>query len=225
MVEATNGTVDVLDRVRRALGRTGPLGEAPVPPGIPEHVVRLVHTDLGLPELFTKRAEENKMHVTGVSVERLAGEVAAFLRAQDCRKIAMPESALLEKVGLHRGLKAAGLEVRKWGEMTLDEIYDFDCGVTDVYCAVAETGSLVIRSSSQHGRSLSLVPNIYVAILEPKNFVADLVDLFEKMKADGVAEGGGATHIITGPSKTADIEMNLVVGVHGPRVVQVFLLQ
>jgi L-lactate dehydrogenase complex protein LldG len=151
--------------------------------------------------------------------------VAIFLHAQNCKRIAMPESAFLEKVGLYKGLKAAGLEVRKWGEMTLDEVYDADCGVTDVYCAVAETGSLVIRSSPEHGRALSLVPNVHVAILEPKNFVADLVDLFEKMKADRVAEAGGATHIITGPSKTADIEMNLVVGVHGPRIVQLFLLQ
>lgn len=216
---------DVLAKVRRALGRTGPLTEAPAPPYIAEHVVRLVHTDLGLPELFTKRAEENKMHVTGVAVGQLAAEVAAFLRSQNCKSIAMPGSAFLEKVGLYRGLKDAGLEVRRWGEMTLDEAYDVDCGVTDVYCAVAETGSLVVRSSPEHGRSISLVPNVHVAVLEPKNFVADLVDLFEKMKADGVAESGGATHIITGPSKTADIEMNLVVGVHGPRVVQVFLLK
>ena len=224
MSEATEAS-DVMSKVRRALGRTEPLREPPTPPAIPEHVVRLVHTDLGLPELFTKRAEENKMHVTGVSVEQLAAEVASFLRSQGCKRIAMPESAFLEKVGLYRGLKAAGLDVRKWGEVTLDEVYEVDCGVTDVYCAVAETGSLVIRSSPEHGRALSLVPNVHVAVLEPKNFVADLVDLFEKMKADRVAEAGGATHIITGPSKTADIEMNLVVGVHGPRVVQIFLLQ
>jgi len=225
MGDATEASDDVLSKVRKALGRTTPLREPPTPPAIPEHIVRLVHTDLGLPELFTRRAEENKMHVTGVAVEKLAESVAAFLRSQNCRTIAMPDSAFLEKVGLYRGLKDAGLNVRRWSEMTLDEVYDVDCGVTDVYCAVAETGSLVIRSSPEHGRSLSLVPNIHVAILEPRNFVADLVDLFDKMKADAVAEAGGATHIITGPSKTADIEMNLVVGVHGPRVVQLFLLQ
>jgi L-lactate dehydrogenase complex protein LldG len=104
--------------------------------------------------------------------------------------------------------------------MTLDELYDFDCGVTDVYAGVAETGSLVIKHSPEHGRALSLVPAVHVAIVEPKNLVGDLVDLFEKLGRDG----GGAT-IITGPSKTADIEMDLVVGGHGPGKVQIYLLR
>ena len=117
-------------------------------------------------------------------------------------------------------LRGAGLEVRTWDRMTLDELYDFDAGVTDVYAAVAETGSLVIKHSPEHGRALSLVPAVHVAIVEPKNLVADLVDLFEKLGRDG----GGAT-IITGPSKTADIEMDLVVGVHGPGKVEIFLMK
>ena len=118
------------------------------------------------------------------------------------------------------GLKRAGFDARTWDQMTLDELYDFDCGVSDVYAAVAETGSLVIKNSPEHGRALSLVPAVHVAIVEPKNLVADLVDLFEKLGRDG----GGAT-IVTGPSKTADIEMDLVVGVHGPGKVQIFLLR
>jgi L-lactate dehydrogenase complex protein LldG len=127
----------------------------------------------------------------------------------------------LERLNVVKGLGAMGFEARVWTEMTLDELYEYDCGVTDVYAAVAETGSLVVRSSADHGRALSLVPAVYVAIVEPKNLLADLVDLFEKMGRDG---GGGAT-IITGPSKTADIEMDLVVGVHGPGKVQVFMLK
>jgi len=100
-------------------------------------------------------------------------------------------------------------------------LYDFDAGVTDVYAAVAETGSLVVRASAGHGRALSLVPPVHVAIVEPKNLLADLVDLFQKMNADSVAS---SVSIISGPSKTSDIEMNLVIGVHGPVVVKVFVL-
>jgi len=212
----------VIDKVRRALGRTAPLSTPPGPPAIPEPLTRLVHTDLGLPGLVAKRAEENKIHVDGVYVEELVPKLAEFLKAQNCRTLILPESPFLEKLNVYDGLKAAGFTVRRWSEATLDEVYDLDCAVTDVYCAVAETGSLVIRAAEGHGRSISLVPDIHVAILQPKDFVPDLVDLFEKMKKDGP---GSSTIIITGPSKTADIEMNLVMGVHGPRLVHVFLLQ
>lgn len=212
---------DVLERVRRALGRREGLKEAPIPPQLPEHIVRLVQSEIGLAELFARRAEENKMHVVGVRVEELVAKVGEYLRGEECRRIALPKSGFLERLNVVKGLGAMGFEARVWTEMTLDELYEYDCGVTDVYAAVAETGSLVVRSSADHGRALSLVPAVYVAIVEPKNLLADLVDLFEKMGRDG---GGGAT-IITGPSKTADIEMDLVVGVHGPGKVQVFMLK
>jgi len=63
---------------------------------------------------------------------------------------------------------------------------------------------------------------VHVAVLEPKNFVPDLVDLFERLAREGP---GQYVVMISGPSKTADIEMNLVTGVHGPKVVQAFVLQ
>jgi L-lactate dehydrogenase complex protein LldG len=216
----TNDENDVMTKVRRALGRREALKEVPVPPELPEHIVRLVQSEIGLAELFARRAEENKMRVVGVGVEELVGKVAEYLRGQACKRIALPRSVFLDRLGVAEGLKRAGFEVRTWDEMTLDELYDYDCGVTDVYAAVAETGSLVIKNSAEHGRALSLVPAVHVAIVEPKNLVGDLVDLFEKLGRDG----GGAT-IITGPSKTADIEMDLVVGVHGPGKVQIFMLR
>jgi L-lactate dehydrogenase complex protein LldG len=194
--------------------------EVPVPPELPEHIVRLVQSEIGLAELFAKRAEQNKMHVVGVGVEELVGKVVECLRGLGCARIALPKSAFLERLGIVEGLRSAGLEARTWDGITLDELYDYDAGVTDVYAAVAETGSLVIKNSAEHGRALSLVPAVHVAIVEPKNLVADLVDFFEKLQRDG----GGAT-IITGPSKTADIEMDLVVGVHGPGRVEIFVLQ
>ncbi len=215
-------TDSVIESVRRALGRNEPLAAAPIPPAINEPLVRLVHSNIGLPELFVDRAKANKMGVEAIYLEELHAKLIEFLKSNDCRLIALPASAFLEKIGVPQALRDAGFQVRLWPEMTLDELYDFDCGVTDVWHAVAETGSLVMRASPEHGRALSLVPRIHVAILEPKNFLPDLVDLFQLLTAEGDFSN---VVIISGPSKTADIEMNLVTGVHGPGVVQLFVLQ
>ena len=217
-----NDHATVLDKVSTALGRTGPLLEPPVPPTISEPLTRLVHSDIGLPELFAERAEENKMHVHACNAEDLMGHLIQFLRDHQCKKIALPVSKLLEGLDVLKHLIDAGFEAKRWDQMTLDELYDYDCGVTDVTYACAETGSLIIRGSANHGRSLSLVPPIHVAILEPRNFLGDLVDVFDRLAKDGDA---GNITFITGPSKTSDIEMNLVVGVHGPCQVQLYVLQ
>src|SRR4051794_40187470 len=152
---------DVLTRVRRALGRPGGGKDAPIPPELPEHIVRLVQSEIGLPELFARRGGGKKKDVgggggggvgggggggvVGVRVEELVGKVVEYLRGLGLARIALPKSLFLERLGVVEGLKRAGLEARTWDEMTLDELYDYDAGLTDVYAAVAETGSLVIK--------------------------------------------------------------------------------
>jgi L-lactate dehydrogenase complex protein LldG len=212
----------VIDRVRKALGRTAPLTTPPVPPTISEPVARLVNSEIGLPELFAKRAADNKMHVDAVDPGEVGGRVAAYLKGKGLTKVAMPVSPLLERLGVAEALRGAGLDVRVWDRMTLDDLYDLDASVTDVTWAVAETGSLVIKSSPVSGRALSLVPLVHVAIVEPRNCIPDLLDLMEILGREGV---GNNVNIVTGPSKTADIEGALVVGVHGPGEVQVYVLQ
>ena len=114
-----------------------------------------------------------------------------------------PASDLLDRLEIPKAIEDAGATVIRWDQSTLDAAYDLDCGITDVYAAVAETGSLVIRPAPGHGRAISLVPPIHVAIVEPGNIVPDLIDLFEKIAA---APRVPNITIITGPSKTADIE-------------------
>ena len=213
---------DVLDNVRRALGRTRTSLIPPTPPAIPEPVARLVHSPIGLPELFNKRATEMKMLVTPVRVDDLAAQMAAFLRERKCRSVMLSDTPLLRKLEIGDALDQAGFEARYWSGVTADGAYDYDAGVTEVDYAVAETGTLVIRHRPEHGRLLSLVPFVHVAVVEPKCFVPDLLDLMEVLRRDGV--GSGVT-MISGPSKTADIEMNVVTGVHGPNVVKAFVLE
>lgn len=216
-----NDELGVLQKVRNSLGRTTTL-TPPAPPTLDEPIVRLVLTDIGLPALFEKKAIENKIGVTSLRVEALHDELVAYLHAKHVKSIAIPQSKLFQRLEIERVLRDAGFVVKVWGQMTLDDIYDVDASVTDVWRVVAETGSLVMRPSAEHGRGLSLIPPLHVAIVEPKNCVGDLIDLFELTTKENLAS---STTIISGPSKTADIEMNLVTGVHGPGVVQVFLLK
>jgi L-lactate dehydrogenase complex protein LldG len=161
------------------------------------------------------------MGVETVNAEDLLPRLVEYLRSQQVKSIALPVSKLLNQLEVVEGLRKAGFDARTWDQLTLDQVYDVDCGVTDVWAAVSECAALVIRGSAEHGRAISLVPPIHVAILQPRDFVPDLVDLFQKLPLDQ----NDKFVLITGPSKTADIEMNLVTGVHGPGVVQIFILQ
>lgn len=210
-----------IENVRRALGRRERLTTAPVPPELTEPVIRLVHSDVGLSELFARQAAASSMGVSTVRIEDLAEQLIAFLRDNGCRRVALPVAKTLDLLDLPRLLGEAGLEVVRWDQGGPNGLFACDCGVTDVYAAVAETGSLVMRATAGHGRSLSLVPPIHVAVVEPRNLVGDLLDLLRKLEAEGTGSG---TVLITGPSKTTDIEGNLVTGVHGPGKVQIFVL-
>jgi len=211
----------VLDKVKRALARREPLTSPPIPPPIEEPIVRLVYSDIGLPELFQKRATGMKMLVEMTRVEDVLEKTATFLREKSCKSVMLSDTPLIKKLGVRDYLANAGFAAHNWQDMTADQAYEIDAGVTDADYAVAETGTLAIRHRPEHGRLLSLVPFVHVAIIEPKIFVPDLIDLFEKLKSEDT--GSGVT-LISGPSKTSDIEMTLVVGVHGPKVVKTFVL-
>jgi L-lactate dehydrogenase complex protein LldG len=215
-------THPVMDRVRRSLGRAvSPLPSPPVPPVIDEPIARLVHSSIGLPELFIKRASDMKMLVEAVTADDLLERLTTFIREQGMKRVMLSDTPVILRMNICRHLNEQGIEAKQWADMTADETYDFDCGVTEVDYGVAETGTVVIRHSPQHGRLLSLVPFVHVAIVEPSKLVPDLIDLMDALKRDGTGSG---TTLISGPSKTADIEMNTVTGVHGPNVVKAFVL-
>ena len=217
-----NDAAGVIEKVRRALGRSEPLATPPVPPAIDESITRLARADVDLAKLFMERAGDLKMLVEGVAADDLVGRITAFLREKNCRKVALPASPLFEELGLVDALRIVGIEATRWDRMSLDQLYDgYDCGITDVTYAVAETGSLVIKTNAAHGRGLSLVPMFHVAVIDPKQILPDLVDLFMLLAQEGA---GNHVMLISGPSKTADIEMNVVTGVHGPNVVKAFVL-
>jgi len=94
-----------------------------------------------------------------------------------------------------------------------------DLGVTGVDLALPETGTLVLRSSADKPRAVSLLPRVHLALLSPAALCADLDAVFEQVK------GEGYWVFITGPSRTADIELTVTIGVHGPKALYVWNIE
>jgi len=214
-------TTHVMDKVRRSLKRDQPLAAAPVPPVIDEHIARLVSSDIGLPELFARQAAHLKMQVEMIRIDDLADGLATYLKGVGSKRVMLTDLPLIRSLSLTDHLTSQGFDAKYASQIKLDEAYDFDAGVTEVDYAVAESGTLVIRHRPEHNRAISLVPFVHVAILQPKNFLPDLIDLMDRLTKEGT--GSGVT-LISGPSKTADIELNVVTGVHGPNIVKAFIL-
>jgi L-lactate dehydrogenase complex protein LldG len=98
-----------------------------------------------------------------------------------------------------------------------------DVGVTGADLAIAETGTLVLRSAAGRPRSTSLLPPCHVALFDRSTLVETLEQVgiaLEAWHEGPAADGEGAViAFITGPSRTADIELTLTRGVHGPKEV------
>ncbi len=102
-----------------------------------------------------------------------------------------------------------------------------DLAITGADYAVAETGSVVVLPRRGLSRLVSALPPVHVALVRPQEVVATLDDVFLLRRLEYYRNGGDMgsyLNFITGPSRTADIEQTLVVGVHGPREVHLVLL-
>ncbi|MBI4585943.1 MAG: lactate utilization protein [Planctomycetes bacterium] len=94
-------------------------------------------------------------------------------------------------------------------------------GISAADFLVARTGSIVLRSSTAGGRRLSVLPPFHIVIAESRQVVASLDEALLGIENDGSWSYGA---VITGPSRTSDIEKVLVLGAHGPKRLAVILL-
>ena len=100
-----------------------------------------------------------------------------------------------------------------------------DLGVTGVDYAIAETGTCVIIPRRGVSRLVSLLPPVHVAIVERGQVLPSLDELFTLRRDDFIrGDFGSYMNLITGPSRTADIEYTIVTGVHGPGEVHMVLV-
>lgn len=99
-------------------------------------------------------------------------------------------------------------------------------GLTGADAALAATGSLVLLSGPGRPRAASLLPPVHVAVVTAERIVADLESWWAAQAVDGLAgvRQSSSVVVVTGPSRTADIAMQLVMGMHGPREVHVVLV-
>ena len=105
-----------------------------------------------------------------------------------------------------------------------DQLFDgVDASLTLARSAIAETGSLVLWPTPEEPRLMSLVPSVHFVLLDEKNIHADF---HEAMTAEGWTTGMPTNALlISGPSKTADIQQTLAYGAHGPKELVLLLLQ
>jgi L-lactate dehydrogenase complex protein LldG len=103
-------------------------------------------------------------------------------------------------------------------------MHEADAAITDCEYLVARTGSVVLSSAQPSGRALPVYAPVHIMIAFTHQLVFDLKDAISKLKDKYGNDIPSAISFATGPSRTADIEKTLVVGIHGPKEVYVFLV-
>ena len=188
--------------------------------------LRAIALDEDLPARFAATAQAAGCQVHHATDRDWLAIVREILRGHSAHKVVvepLPGTALTADCAatLREALLADNIAaVRDRDDETL---FAADAAITGVRGAIAETGTLICASGESTARGTTLIPPVHIALVAASQIVADLFDAFELL---GIWDELPANvNLITGPSKTADIEGILVTGVHGPGTVHVVLLQ
>ena len=133
-------------------------------------------------------------------------EIIKFLKTREINKIHLEPNTLDENI-----LRETNIEFTYHSD---DQIL---VGVTNAICGLADTGSVLIADGEGSPLHASLLPEIHIAVLKSSDILASLPDAMNLVKDKNAV-------FITGPSRTADIEMTLTIGVHGPKEIHVFVV-
>ncbi|HLO04700.1 MAG TPA: LUD domain-containing protein [Symbiobacteriaceae bacterium] len=217
---------EFLTQIAARLGRSEPLTQPPARPGhrrgMPNPVPK------SQPELVEWFQFE--LSKVGVPSELIAAEAAGEAVAQAVAARCPARGLVLlwddpDALRAKAPLEALGFETAVWpvDRWTAARAV---AGVTSARWAIAETGSIALAHDAQRGRVVSLLPPVHVAVL-PTSRILGTADAYFRAVALLGAEGGlpQALNLATGPSRTADIEMDLSIGVHGPGKVHVVLYE
>jgi L-lactate dehydrogenase complex protein LldG len=150
--------------------------------------------------------------------EEIPSALAELVKAEEIRKATLWEVAELAELGLTDILGRLGVEIVS-PHVGKHQLAECDLGVTSADAALPETGTLLLRSSPERPRMASLLPRVHLAIVRPSALRADLSQVLADAKQDDYFV------FVTGPSRTADIELTVTIGVHGPKAVYVWAIE
>jgi L-lactate dehydrogenase complex protein LldG len=177
---------------------------------------RVAHDHAALVDLFV----ENVVGLSG-TVDRVAsaddvpGAVADYLAREN-----LPATV--------RAAPAPAIESLPWDKrpaLTVSYGRSFgkdEVSVTPAFAAVAETGTLMLRSGPDHPTTLNFLPDTHVVVLRASRIVGPYEDAWAKLRAAGAMPR--TVNFISGPSRTADIEQTIQLGAHGPRRLHIVLI-
>lgn len=233
MEEQSDNRARVLAQIRNALGHPAPVTPEPLPP-FDSHIPTKDYA--GLVEAFSRELEKVGGRVTcAQSAEELRQLLQDLYAPEEYGNVAVSACEVLDQLGLHEWLVSTGRRVvptleefvktQSEDSQTLVDRYkhvlmEADLGITCADYALADTGTLVLVSGAEQHRLISLLPPVHVCLLNPQHIFASLTDL---LAHEDVSQPPYAMTCITGPSRTADIEMAITMGIHGPRALQVVL--
>jgi len=195
--------------------------ETPIPSRAPAGKRAVV----SLVELFKQNLEavdghciiaQGEAEVTQALTRIISALQKTKLRAQ---RIAISDVPEVERLLYLTDLQIEALSVAPGAK----EVFGFDVGITTAQSAIAETGTVVLDSSDERHRLVSLVPPVHIVILEAFRIRETLAEVLTGLRSG--KEISPTVTFITGPSRTADIELTLAIGVHGPQELYVIVRQ
>ena len=171
-------------------------------------------------EIETFLQEVRKLSGTALVIEKtsIPEALKALVAESKVQRATVWETPLLKGLNLAQELASLGVELVSPNADKM-KMATCDLGVTEADYILPETGTLVLKSSAEKPRGVSLLPRIHLAIVTPDLLRADLQQVFEESRS------GHYMVFITGPSRTSDIELTVTLGVHGPKNLFVWMLQ
>ena len=208
---------EILGKVREALGRRPESGVPPIPP-----TARVGPRQAGDPEAEIAQLLTEIEKLSGVtrrlaSRDDLRAALAELVKAEAVKRATLWTTPDLIAWDVAGTLATLGVEIVS-PQADKHLVAECELGVTGADAALPETGTLLLRSSPERPRVVSLLPRVHLAILTPAALRPDLHQAFAETK------DAGYSVLVSGPSRTADIELTLTLGVHGPKALYAWVM-